>query len=154
MKRDDEHLIDERSYRFYRDVLAYVETIPLGPRVNELIEQLVGAAGSIGGNREEARGASTRKEFLRYNEFALRGANESARWLRTCVARRLGDRQECLRLLDEGRQMAKILGKIVITTKQRGVDGSREPRIGTEPKKPRTNQQPKAGPESGTDSSN
>jgi hypothetical protein len=53
MKRDDENGIDERSFRFFRDVLAFVETIPAGPKTNKIIEQLVAAAGSIGGNREE-----------------------------------------------------------------------------------------------------
>jgi hypothetical protein len=48
--------IDERSFRFYCDVLAFVETIPEGPKTKDLIRQLVSASGSIGGNREEARG--------------------------------------------------------------------------------------------------
>ena len=78
MKRDDKNGIDERSHRFYVDVLAFVDTIPAGPKTKKLIEQLAGAAGSIGGNREEALGGSSRKEFVRFNEVSLRGANESA----------------------------------------------------------------------------
>jgi four helix bundle protein len=89
MQRDDENGIDERSFRFYRDVLAFVDPIPRGPKTDGLVEQLVDAAGSIGNNREEALGASSRKEFIRYNEIALRSANESVRWLRACAARRL-----------------------------------------------------------------
>jgi four helix bundle protein len=83
-----------------------------------LIEQLAGSAGSTTGNRDEALGGSSKREFLRYNEVALRGANESVKWLRACAARRLGDQQQCRKLLDEGRQLARILGKIVITTKR------------------------------------
>jgi four helix bundle protein len=119
MKRDDENGIDERSFRFFRDVLAFVETIPVGPRTNKIIEQLVGSAGSIGANREEALGGSSRDEFIRYNEISLRGANESVRWLRACATRHLGAQQQCLALLDEGRQLARILGKIVVTSKRR-----------------------------------
>ena len=66
MKRDDKNGIDERSHRFYVDVLAFVDTIPAGPKTKKLIEQLAGAAGSIGGNREEALGGSSRKEFIRF----------------------------------------------------------------------------------------
>ena len=60
----------------FNDVLTFVDTIQKTPKTNRIVEQLVGAAGSIGNNREEARGASSRKEFTRYNEIALRSANE------------------------------------------------------------------------------
>ena len=119
MKRDDPDGIDERSFRFFCDVLAFVETIPIGPRTSKVIEQLVDAAGSIGGNREEALGGSSHREFIRYNEISLRGANESLRWLRACAAKRVGSQDKCLPLLDEARQLARILGRIVITAKRR-----------------------------------
>jgi four helix bundle protein len=119
MGREDKNGIDERSFRFFVEVLAFVDTIPLGPKTNKLVEQLVDAAGSIGGNREEALGGSSRREFIRFNEISLRGANESVRWLRACAARKLGAQQQCVALLDEGRQLARILGKIVVTSKQR-----------------------------------
>ena len=119
MKRDDQNGIDERSFRFFCDVLAFVETIPIGPRTSKVIEQLVDAAGSIGGNREEALGGSSHREFIRYNEISLRGANESLRWLRACAAKRVGSQDKCLPLLDEARQLARILGRIVITAKRR-----------------------------------
>jgi four helix bundle protein len=122
VKPDDPNGIDERSFRFFCDVLDFVDTVPKGPKTTEVIEQLVSASGSIGGNREEARGASSRKEFKRFNEIALRGANESVRWLRVCATKRWGSQDLCLRLLDEARQLARILGKIVISTKRRDDD--------------------------------
>ena len=123
MKRDDKNGIDERSHRFFVAVLGFVNTIPVAPNTKKLIEQLAGAAGSIGGNREEALGGSSRKEFIRFNEVSLRGANESVRWLRACAARKLGAQQQCIALLDEGRQLARILGKIVVTSKLRDKEG-------------------------------
>jgi four helix bundle protein len=117
--RDDENGIDERSLRFYCDVLAFVDTIPVGPATTDLIEQLVSAAGSIGSNRDEALGGSTRREFIRYNEIALRSANETVRWLRACAGRKIGQQDQCLTLLNEARQLARLLGKIVVTAKRR-----------------------------------
>jgi len=67
---------------------------------------------------EEALGSSSRREFIRYNEIALRSANESARWLRWVVARRLANTAEAIRLLDEARQLARMLARIVITAKR------------------------------------
>jgi four helix bundle protein len=122
MARDVANGIDERSFRFFRDVLTFVDTIPPGPKAAKIIEQLVAAAGSIGSNREEALGASSRREFVRFNEIALRSANESARWLRACAANRLGETRSCVRLLDEARQIARIIARIIIETKRRGLD--------------------------------
>ena len=123
VKRNDENGIDERSFRFFCDVLAFVDTMTRDSKTNKIIEQLVDAAGSIGSNREEALGASSRREFIRYNEIALRSANESVRWLRACAARQLGTQAQCVRLVDEARQLARIIAKIVITSKTRaGMD--------------------------------
>jgi four helix bundle protein len=142
MDRNDENGIDERSFRFYRDVLQFVEPIPAGPKTNGLIKQLVDAAGSIGNNRDEALGGSSRKEFIRYNEIALRSANESVRWLRACAARRLGPREKCLALLDEARQLARILAQIVITSKLRSEDSGEDPEP-PEKGKPKPKRKPK-----------
>ena len=74
MTRDDQHDIDERSVRFFCDVIAFVETVPLGARTSRIIEQLVDAAGSIGTNRDEANGGSSRGEFIQFTRtrFAVR----------------------------------------------------------------------------------
>lgn len=117
MKRDDENGIDERSFRFFCNVVTFADTITPGPKTNRIIEQLIGAAGSIGANREEALGG-TRAEFRHYNEVALRSANESVRWLRACAVSRLGNQALCTPLLNEARQLAKILAAIVITIKR------------------------------------
>jgi four helix bundle protein len=121
MKPDDQYDIDERSTRFFCDVIAFVETVPLGARTSRIIEQLVDAAGSIGTNRDEANGSS-RGEFIRFNENSLRGANNSVHWLQVCADRKLGSQEKCVTLLNEGRQLARMLSRIVITAKRRGDD--------------------------------
>ena len=130
MDRNDPKGIDERSFQFFKDVLTFVDTIRVEPKTKDIIEQLVDAAGSIGANREEARGASTRKEFIRYNEIALRGANESAPWLRACATKRFGSQKQCIALLDEARQEARILGRIVVTSKHRDASDSGADEVG------------------------
>jgi four helix bundle protein len=118
MKRDDPDGIDERAYRFFCDVVAFVETVPIGPTTSRIIGQLVDAAGSIGSNREEALGRSSHREFIHFNEISLRGASDSVRWLRACAARRLGSQEKCLPLVDEGQQLARLLTRIVIRAKR------------------------------------
>ena len=121
MKRDDQYDVDEHSTRFFCDVIAFVETVPLGARTSRIIEQLVDAAGSIGTNRDEANGSS-RGEFIRFSENSLRGANNSVHWLQVCADRKLGSQEKCVTLLNEGRQLARMLSRIVITAKRRGDD--------------------------------
>jgi four helix bundle protein len=76
---------------------------------------------SVGANHEEAKAASSRREFVRYVDIALREARESAYWLRICVSLNLEPKAEIERLRNEGDQIALILGAIVVTTKARGV---------------------------------
>ena len=115
--------IDERTQEFSCGVIRFVRTIKPEPGVRSLIEQLAGAAGSIAANRQEATSASSRREFIRYNEIALRSAKETVSWLTTCQDTQIGDPTMCGELLGECRQIVRILAAIVVRTK-----------AGTEPK--------------------
>ena len=126
MKRNDPEGIDERAYRFFCDVVALVETVPIGPTSSRIIGQLVDAAGSIGSNREEALSRSSNREVLHYNETSLRGASESVRWLRACAARRLGSQEKCMPLVDEGQQLTRLLTRVVIRAKREDESGGRK----------------------------
>ena len=126
MKREDEDGIDDRAYRFFCDVVAFVETVPIGPTTSLMIGQLVDAAGSIGSNREEALGRSSPRELVHFNEISLRGATESVRWLRACVARRLGSQEKCGPLVEEGQQLMRLLTRAVIRAKRDEDSGGRK----------------------------
>ncbi len=126
MKRKDPEGIDERAYRFFCDVVAFVETVPIGPTTSLVIGQLVDAAGAIGSNREEALGRSSPREIIHFNEISLRGASESVRWLRACAARRLGSQEKCVPLIDEAGQLARLLTRVVIRAKREDEPGGRK----------------------------
>ena len=110
--------IDERSFDFLCGVIRFVRTVDAEPGIRKLIDQLVGASGSIAANRQEALGASSRREFVRFNEIALRGARESAMWVRACQETSIGNPEKAGALLEEVRQIARILGSIVVRTKK------------------------------------
>lgn len=110
--------IDERAFRFFCGVIRFVRTIEYEPGIRRLADQMVSAAGSIAANREEATSGSSRREFIRYNEIALRSAKESVLWLRGCEETFLGDRAQCQTLLDEARQLSRILASIVLSAKR------------------------------------
>jgi four helix bundle protein len=126
MKREDPDGIDERADRFFCDVVAFVETVPIGPTTSRIIGQLVDAAGSIGSNREEALSRSSSREVIHFNEISLLGASECVRWLRACAARRLGSQEKCGPLVEEGQQLMRLLTRVVIRAKREDESGGRK----------------------------
>jgi four helix bundle protein len=109
--------IDSRADRFSDDVVRFIRTILPAPGNHRTIEQLVQSSGSVAANRKEAVSASSRREFIRCDEIALRSAKESGVWLRQCRAGNWGNAVLREQLLDEAGQLARILGKIVVTSK-------------------------------------
>jgi four helix bundle protein len=110
--------IDERAFRLLCDVIRSARAIEPQPGIRRLLDQPVAATGSVGANRQEAAAASSRRECIRYNEIALRSANEAALWLRAFTETGVGDRTLAPALLDEARQLARILGAIVVSAKR------------------------------------
>jgi four helix bundle protein len=110
--------IDDRAFRFLCAAIEFVRSARHEPGVRRLADQFVASAGSIPANRQEARGASSRREFIRFNEIALRSANESALWLRAFAATNIGQGRIARELLDEAQQLASILAAIVISAKR------------------------------------
>jgi four helix bundle protein len=110
--------INERALDFVCQVIdPFVRSIPDRPGMRRIQDQLVGASGGIGSNLEEAQAASSRREFIRYCEIALRESREANFWLRVCQRTGLGDQAVCGSLLGEGLQIARIVASIVINSK-------------------------------------
>jgi four helix bundle protein len=110
--------INERALEFACQVIdPFVPSIPDRPGLRRIQDQLVGASGGIGSNLEEAQAASSRREFIRFCDIALRESRETNFWLRVCQRTRLGDQRVCEHLLGEGLQIAKIIASIIISTK-------------------------------------
>ena len=69
------------------------------------------------------KAGSSRREFIRYLEIALREGREAAYWLRICVVLQVGPAEELERLTGEASQICRILGAIVVKTKFRARAG-------------------------------
>ena len=113
--------INERALRFVIDVLRFLRSLPVGPGVRRIADQLVGAAGGIGSNLEEACAASSRREFVRLNEIALRESRESIFWLRVCHGANFGESAARTTLLGEAGQIAKIIAANIVNTEGNGL---------------------------------
>ena len=84
-----------------------------------MVDQIMRSGTSIGANVEEAKAGSSKRDFVRYLEIALREARETVYWLRICIALKLHSGDELESLRNEGEQIGRILGAIVANSKRR-----------------------------------
>ena len=115
--------IRQRAFSFACDIVRLVMHLGPRPGLRSILEQLVRASTAIGANLEEAKASSTRREFTRGLEIALREAREAHYWLRICVAVRLTADARLLALEREADQLVSVLTAIVINTKRRTAAG-------------------------------
>ena len=115
--------IRDRTFRFACDVVTLALRIQPVSGVRSIIEQLVKSATSVGANLEEAKAASSRREFIRFVEISLREARETHYWLRIAIAVRLAPETTLKPILGEADQLIRILTAIVVNTKRRGIGG-------------------------------
>ena len=111
----------ERCFRFSLNVLALVDTLPNKRSAWVIADQLIRSATSIGANLIEARASSSRLEFKKFYEIALKSSNETIYWLELLKEAKLADPKKIDPLLDEVKQIANMLGAGVIKLKSRNL---------------------------------
>jgi four helix bundle protein len=123
MAYDKSQDIRDRTFRFGCDVTRLALSIEPRPGLRRLVDQLVSAGTSIGANLEEAKAGSSKREFIRYLEIALRESRETKYWLRIFIELELCPPRDAEPLRDEADQIARILGAIVVSSKRRLLAG-------------------------------
>lgn len=112
---------EELKYRAYRYAIKIVKFASLLPRQKIfliIIDQLVRSATSIGANIVEAQSASSKRDFIKFYEIALKSANETKYWLGILRdATEIGKNSEISELLEETKIIANILGSSLLTLK-------------------------------------
>ena len=84
-----------------------------------ITDQLIRSATSIGANLIEGRAASSRLEFKKFHEIALKSANETKYWLSMLRDTNLVDQGLVNPLLVEVTEFANMLGAGVLKLKKR-----------------------------------
>jgi len=70
-----------RSYQFSLTIINFVSNLPEKKVYWITGDQLLRAATSIGANLIEAKSSSSKKDFIKFYEIALKSANETRYWL-------------------------------------------------------------------------
>jgi len=109
--------VKERAYRFSLEIITIVKELPQTGTHYIFSDQLLRAATSIGANLIEAKSSSSKKDFIRYYEIALKSCNETVYWL--CLLRdgKLAERERIKPLLSEAIEISKMIGSSLLTLK-------------------------------------
>jgi len=108
-----------RSYHFSIQIIQFINKLP-EKRVYWIIaDQLLRSATSVGANIIEAKSASSRRDFIKFYEIALKSANETIYWLSLLRDATEIDEKLIGTLLQEAEELSKMLGSSVLTLKNR-----------------------------------
>lgn len=112
-----ENDLKHRCYRFSLNVISFLRNAKWDALSMIIIKQVMRSSVSIGANVVEAKNSSSRVEFKRYYEIALKSCNETQYWL--CLLRDGFDVNgvEFEKLLKESIELSKILAASVIKLK-------------------------------------
>ena len=111
--------IRQRCFKFSLDIIKFVDSLPSKRSAWIITDQLIRAATSIGANLIEARASSSRLEFKKFYEIALKSANETIYWLELLRDSKLGEESKINILLKEANEISNMLGAGVIKLKNR-----------------------------------
>jgi four helix bundle protein len=101
--------LTKRTFRFACDVYDYCdELVELPGLARRISWQLFDAAGSVGANREEAKAAYSRRDFIAKNGIILKECREANFWLRLAEAKSLGPKDTRARVLRESDELISI----------------------------------------------
>jgi len=109
--------IKYRAYNFSIKIIHFVASFP-EKRIYWIIgDQLLRSATSIGANIVEAQSSSSKREFVKYYEIALKSANETKYWL--CLLRdsNLLEKNAVDKILNEAIELSNMLGSSLLTLK-------------------------------------
>jgi len=106
--------LEDRTKEFSYKVIALCNKLPFSITNKRLIDQLVRSATSIGANYREANECDTKKDFKNKIRIAKKEARETIYWLELIINSNTLFSKEIYILLDESKQLMKILASIYL----------------------------------------
>ncbi|MBS0660525.1 MAG: four helix bundle protein [Verrucomicrobia bacterium] len=106
--------LEERTFRFAKEVRAFIKTVPVTISHREDIRQLVRASGSVAANFIEAIEAVGPKDYVFRLKVSRKEAKESRLWLRLLSTEEdpVVEKQR-LTLVQEAIELIKILSSVI-----------------------------------------
>jgi four helix bundle protein len=111
--------IQDRAFLFASEIVDFCKpAMPPGAIVRELARQLLHSGTSIGANLEEADAGQTKPDFRTKISISRKEARETGYWLRLIVHADPRLASKAAPLIEEARQLTKILTTIKLNSEQ------------------------------------
>lgn len=117
MLNDRTHNVRHRAYRFSLSIIKFIKALPQTRMYLVFVDQLLRAATSIGANLIEAKASSSKRDFIKFYEIALKSSNETIYWLYLLRDAKLVEQSNIEHLIDEATQISKMVGSSLLTLK-------------------------------------
>jgi len=114
--------LKQRCYKFSLDIISLADVLPNKRIFWIIIDQLIRSATSIGANLVEFRASSSRLEFKKFYEIALKSANETKYWLNLLKDSCLIDKNKIDLLLKETNEIANMFASGVLKLKNKNFE--------------------------------
>jgi len=111
--------LKQRCYGFSLKTIKFIETLPDTRLYWTLTNQLLRSATSIGANIIEAKSASSKRDFIKFFEIALKSANETTYWLGLLKDALCIDDAQIEDLIRENEELSKMIAASVLTLKNK-----------------------------------
>ncbi len=109
----------KRLYQFTLRLIVLLDRLP-GDMVSRRIgDQLLRSGTSVIGNYVEGQAASSKKDFAKYLNIALKSANESKLWTAILKDTKRIPPQSSVWFLKELEELSNILARSILTLKQK-----------------------------------
>jgi four helix bundle protein len=107
----------ERCYKYSIAVIELIKNLPEKRVYWSVSDQLLRSATSIGANIIEAKSASSKRDFIRFYEIALKSSNETKYWLGLSRDALAANKTVVNLLLKEANELSNILAPSLLTMK-------------------------------------
>lgn len=111
------HTIQTRTYNYSLDLIKFINQLPNKHTYWTISDQLLRSGTSIGANIIEAKASSSKRDFLKFYQIALKSANETKYWLYLLKDSGLTKTDQTTKLLSELDEICKMLASSVLTLK-------------------------------------
>jgi len=108
--------LEERTSGFSKNIISLCKKIPFNLINRRLCDQLLRSATSIGANYREANECDTKKDFKNKIRISKKEARETIYWLELLIEANINLKNEIILLLEESKQLMKILASIYLKT--------------------------------------
>ena len=115
---------NKRLISFSLKIIKFCEEIRKDRNLWAIADQLIRSATSIGANIIEAKASSSKLDYLRFFQIALKSANETKYWLILIRESSNNLKDEANNLLKEADEISKIIGAGVLTMKGKKRDNN------------------------------